>query len=146
MFSQKWNCYFQNRIILLCHPLPTLIYLWEIYILYFQDRYAYSATGKYVDRFWEYINRSQTHECGNWDWSRAIPRKGIHKWDFPCSGGLSSVAVFPFPCFPVGVIPPGQIYHHQMKCSRTSTLSLSFSPLWFKAIRALLINCLLALA
>jgi hypothetical protein len=21
---------------------------------------------KYVDRSWEYINRSQTHECGNW--------------------------------------------------------------------------------
>jgi hypothetical protein len=20
-----------------------------------------------VDRSWEYINRSQTHECGNWD-------------------------------------------------------------------------------
>ncbi len=22
---------------------------------------------------------------GNWDWGRAIPRKGIHKWDFRCS-------------------------------------------------------------
>jgi hypothetical protein len=21
---------------------------------------------KYMDRSWEYINRSQTHECGNW--------------------------------------------------------------------------------
>jgi hypothetical protein len=31
------------------------------------------------------INRSQTHECGNWDWGRAIPRKGILKWDFSCS-------------------------------------------------------------
>ncbi len=50
---------------------------------YFQDRSAYSAAGKYVDRSWEYINRSQTHECGNW--GRAIPRKGIHKWDFPCN-------------------------------------------------------------
>jgi hypothetical protein len=27
-----------------------------------------------VDRSWEYINRSQTHELGNWDWGRAIPR------------------------------------------------------------------------
>ncbi len=36
-------------------------------------------------RSWEYINRSQTHEWGNWDWGRAIPRKGIHKWDFCCS-------------------------------------------------------------
>jgi hypothetical protein len=25
---------------------------------------AYSAAGKYVDQSWEYINRSQTHECG----------------------------------------------------------------------------------
>ncbi len=34
---------------------------------------------------WEYLNRSQTHECGKCDCGRAIPRKGIHKWDFPCS-------------------------------------------------------------
>jgi hypothetical protein len=47
-------------------PVPTLIYLREIYI-YFQDRSAYSAAGKYVDRSWEFINPSQTHECGNWD-------------------------------------------------------------------------------
>ncbi len=26
---------------------------------------------------WEYINRSQTHECGNWDCGRAIPFLGI---------------------------------------------------------------------
>ncbi len=75
MYSQKWFWYFQNRIIMFCHPVP----------VYFQDRSAYSAAGKYVDRSWEYINRSQTHECGNWDWGCAIPRKGIHKWDFPCS-------------------------------------------------------------
>jgi hypothetical protein len=37
---------------------------------------------KYVDRSWDYINRSQTHECGNWGWDRAIPRNGIHKWNF----------------------------------------------------------------
>ncbi len=67
---------------MLCLLIPILIYLWEIYILYFQDRSAYSAAGKYVDRSWEYINRSQTQECGNLDWGRAIPRKGIHKWDF----------------------------------------------------------------
>ncbi len=41
----------------------------------------------YVDRSWEYINRSQTHECGNWDCCRAIPFLGIHKWDFRCSVG-----------------------------------------------------------
>ncbi len=56
-------------------------YIFERFI-YFQDRSAYSAVGKYVDGSWEYINRSHTHECGNWDWGCAIPRKGIHKWDF----------------------------------------------------------------
>jgi hypothetical protein len=59
-------------------------YICERFI-YFQDQSACSAAGKCVDRSWEYINRSQAHECGNWDWGRAIPRKGIHKWDFPCS-------------------------------------------------------------
>ncbi len=46
------------------------------------DRTAYSAAGKYMDWSWEYIYRSETHECGNWDWSRAIPFLGIHKWDW----------------------------------------------------------------
>jgi hypothetical protein len=32
--------------------------------LYSHDRSVYSVAGKYVDRSWEYINRSQTHECG----------------------------------------------------------------------------------
>ena len=32
MYNQKWNCYFQNRIIMFCLPFPTLIDLWEIYI------------------------------------------------------------------------------------------------------------------
>ncbi len=32
MFSQKWNCYFQNRIIMFSLPVPSLTYLWEIFI------------------------------------------------------------------------------------------------------------------
>ncbi len=40
---------------------------------------------KYVDRSWEYINRSQTHECGNWGWGRAIPRKETYKRNCRCS-------------------------------------------------------------
>ncbi len=59
--------YFQNRNIMFCLPIPTLIYLWEIYV--------------YISR----ISRSQTHACGHWDWGRAISRKGIHKSDFCCS-------------------------------------------------------------
>ncbi len=84
MYSQKWTCYFQTRIIMFCLPAPTLIYLWEIYI-YFQDRSAYSAAGNMWTDLSEYINCSQTHECENWDWGRTIPRKGIHKCDFRCS-------------------------------------------------------------
>ncbi len=34
---------------------------------YSHDRSAIFVAGKYVDRSWEYINRSQTHECGNSD-------------------------------------------------------------------------------
>jgi hypothetical protein len=54
--------------------------------IYSHDRSPYSAGGnKYVDRSWDYINRSETHECWNWCWGRAIPRKGIHNGDFRCS-------------------------------------------------------------
>jgi hypothetical protein len=53
------------------------------------DRFAYSGAGKYVDRSWEYINRSQTHECGNWDRGRATSLLGIYKWDFRCSVDIS---------------------------------------------------------
>ncbi len=38
---------------------------------------------------WTDPDRSQTHESGNWDWGRAIPRKGIHKWDFRCTVGCA---------------------------------------------------------
>ncbi len=48
------------------------------------SRPACSAAGKYVDRSRVYINRSQTHACGNWDWGRAIPFLGIYKLDFRC--------------------------------------------------------------
>ncbi len=30
---------------------------------------------KYVDRSWEYINRSETHECGNWTEAAQFPEK-----------------------------------------------------------------------
>ncbi len=35
--------------------------------MYSSDRSAYSAAGKLVGQAWEFIDRSQTHECGNWD-------------------------------------------------------------------------------
>ncbi len=75
MYSKKRNCYFHKRIIMFCLPVPTLIYLWEIYIFS-------GSVCLFCCWSWEYINHSQTHEWGNWDWGRAIPRKEIHKWDF----------------------------------------------------------------
>ncbi len=61
--------------------------------IYSQDWSAFSAAGKYVDRFWKYINRSQTHECWNWDWGRALPFLGIHKWDFRCSASFLAIYI-----------------------------------------------------
>ncbi len=108
MRSHKWICYFQNRIIMFCLPVPHS-YIGERFI-YFQDRSAFSAAGKYVDRSWEYINRSQTHKCGNWDWGRAIPRKGIHKRNFSCSVALaltsSSFKGVHFLCFSIFIWHP----------------------------------------
>jgi hypothetical protein len=51
-------------------------------LIYSHNRSSCSAAGKYVDRSWEYINRSNTYDCGNWDSARAIPFLGIHKLDF----------------------------------------------------------------
>ncbi len=70
--------------------------------IYSHDRFAYSSEGKYVDRSWEYINRSQgNREIGNW--GRRIPRKGIQKWDFRCSVALQfTVLYLKFPSVAAG--------------------------------------------
>ncbi len=62
---------------------PHILCLWASYI--FPRWVCLFCWRKYVDRSWEYVNRSQTHECGNWDWGRAIPRKGIYKRNCRCS-------------------------------------------------------------
>ncbi len=91
MYSQKWNCAAslfpkQNYNVLSPHSFTHMycIHIFERFI-YFQDRSIYFAAAKYVDWSWEYTNRSQTHECRNWDWGRAIPFFGIHKLDFQFS-------------------------------------------------------------
>jgi hypothetical protein len=78
-----WNKYSQKRIIGVSVPISTFMCLWAHYI--YPRWVCLFCWRKYVDRSWEYINRSQTHECGNWGWGRAIPRKGINKRNCRCS-------------------------------------------------------------
>jgi hypothetical protein len=83
-YSQKRNCVAKVLI-------STCMCLWAKYI--FPRSICQSCCRKYVDRSWEYINRSQTHECRNWDLGCSIPRKGIHLLDFICSAPLSRRSV-----------------------------------------------------
>ncbi len=55
--------YFQNRIIMVCLPISTFMYLWAIYIF---------PQSVCLGSMWDNINRSKTHECGNWERGRAV--------------------------------------------------------------------------
>ncbi len=52
-------------------PFSTFMCLWAIYIV--PGSVYIFPPAELGDRSWEYINRSQTHECGNWDWDPVIP-------------------------------------------------------------------------
>jgi len=64
-----------------CHSLYFHIHV-SVSDLYILTIYLPILLEEICGRFWEYINRSQTHEYGNWDRDHAIPR--IHKWDYRC--------------------------------------------------------------
>ncbi len=102
MYSQKWNCYFHNRIIMFCLPVLTFIHckdkmpkiwnkysqkrnigasvpistfmcLWANYI--FPRWVCLFCWRKYVDWSWEYINRSQTMNVEIWAEAAQFPEK-----------------------------------------------------------------------
>jgi hypothetical protein len=56
-------------------PISTFMCLWAIYILP-GSSHIFPPAEK-ADPSWEYIIRSQTHECVNWDWDPDIPFLGI---------------------------------------------------------------------
>ncbi len=76
-YSQKWNSLSRNFYI---HVSESNIYIFLWSVCLFCCR---KIGGPIVEIL--YINRSQKHECGNWDWGCAVSFLGANKSDFLCS-------------------------------------------------------------
>ncbi len=70
-YSQKWN-------FAATFPVPIFMYLFLVCLI------CCSKIGGLILGIYK-LNRSQIHECGNWERGRAVSFLGIHKSDLICS-------------------------------------------------------------
>ncbi len=89
-----------------CNENPIYVFLiWEIRGLSLNVYIHVSMSDLYIprigphfscssDRWWEYKNRSQTHECGNWDCGHAIPFSGNTCFEFSILVLCSACTIF----------------------------------------------------
>ncbi len=88
--------------------------LWAIYI--FPGSVYIFPPAKKADPSWEYIIRSQTHECVNWDWGPDIPFLGIF---------VSNFRHFVFAvCFTAIVEPADRSSRYNLICCQRDYLDL----------------------
>ncbi len=85
-----WNLYIYFVITCIATKIP-FMYSQKKKLLGLRPNFHIHVSVLYADRSWEYIHRSQTHECGNGDWGRTIPFLGIFVWIF----GITSLQCDP---------------------------------------------------
>jgi hypothetical protein len=65
---QEMKLLFSKQIYYVLSPSSyTYISVRDLYISRISPPILLQGDTVYVDRSWEYLNRSKTHECGNWD-------------------------------------------------------------------------------